>query len=77
MRGESTFIEDYALETQRYGLEETAYFTFCYSPVYDEKGMVIGLLGFVRKVLPAGQRDHGCKALGQLVVASAYSAVLL
>lgn len=47
MRGKSTFIEDYALEIERYGFRETAYFTFCYSPVFDEKGAVIGLLDTV------------------------------
>ncbi len=47
MQGEPTFIEDYELEIQRYGFVETAYFTFCYSPVFDEKGAVIGLLDTV------------------------------
>ncbi|KPY59350.1 ISPpu15, transposase [Pseudomonas syringae pv. solidagae] len=41
----------------------------------------VQVLGFVRKVLPhtaqaAGQSDHGRKASRQLVVTSAYSAVL-
>lgn len=38
MQGEPTFIEDYELEIQRYGFVETAYFTFCYSPIFDERG---------------------------------------
>lgn len=47
MNGQSTFIEDYELKIQRYSLEETAYFTFCYSPVFDEYGTVIGILDTV------------------------------
>ncbi|SIT09218.1 His Kinase A (phospho-acceptor) domain-containing protein [Achromobacter sp. MFA1 R4] len=45
--GEPTFIEDYALEIQRYGRAEMASFTFCYSPVRDEDGKVVGMIDTV------------------------------
>lgn len=45
--GEATFIEDYELKINRYGHTETAYFTFCYSPVRDESGAVVGMLDTV------------------------------
>jgi PAS domain S-box-containing protein len=45
--GEATFIEDFPLEVNRYGHPEQAYFTFCYSPVRDEHGAVVGMLDTV------------------------------
>ncbi len=45
--GEATFIEDYSLEIHRYGRAETANFTFCYSPVRDEDGNVVGMIDTV------------------------------
>ena len=45
--GEATFIEDYPLEVHRYGRAETANFTFCYSPVRDERGNVVGMIDTV------------------------------
>ncbi|GAD21515.1 PAS domain-containing sensor histidine kinase [Acidovorax sp. MR-S7] len=40
--GEATFLADMPLVVRRYGYDEQAYFTFCYSPVRDEHGMVAG-----------------------------------
>ncbi|WP_311220939.1 MULTISPECIES: ATP-binding protein [unclassified Acidovorax] len=45
--GDSTFIEDYELQINRYGVSEQAFFTFCYSPLRDEHGHVVGLLDTV------------------------------
>ena len=45
--GEATFIEDFELEVNRFGQPELAYFTFCYSPVRDEAGNVVGMLDTV------------------------------
>ncbi|MBU0747162.1 MAG: PAS domain-containing protein [Gammaproteobacteria bacterium] len=45
--GEATFIEDFELETTRFGKLEQAYFTFCYSPLRDESGQVRGMLNTV------------------------------
>jgi len=45
--GEATFIEDFPLVIQRNGRAEQAYFTFCYSPVRDEHGTIVGMLDTV------------------------------
>jgi two-component sensor histidine kinase len=45
--GEATFIEDFPLVIDRYGYPEQAYFTFCYSPIRDEKGNVRGMMDTV------------------------------
>ncbi|WP_435635901.1 ATP-binding protein [Pseudomonas solani] len=45
--GEATFIEDFPLEIDRNGRLERCYFTFCYSPVRDERGEVVGVLDTV------------------------------
>ncbi|MBB1596441.1 ATP-binding protein [Achromobacter sp. UMC46] len=45
--GEATFIEDYPLRIQRSGQAEDATFTFCYSPVRDEHGVVVGMMDTV------------------------------
>ncbi|MFJ1300840.1 ATP-binding protein [Pseudomonadota bacterium AL_CKDN230030165-1A_HGKHYDSX7] len=47
LAGEATFIEDFPLRIDRNGLAEDAAFTFCYSPVRDERGRVVGMLDTV------------------------------
>jgi PAS domain S-box-containing protein len=47
LHGEATFIEDMPLRIVRHGAPETAFFTFCYSPVFDEHGQVLGMLDTV------------------------------
>ncbi len=47
LAGHSTFIEDLPLDIVRHGFNERAWFTFCYSPLLDENGAVIGLLDTV------------------------------
>lgn len=47
LAGEPTFIEDFELTTERSGVAEKAWFTFCYSPVRDEYGAVVGVLDTV------------------------------
>ncbi len=47
MAGDATFIEDFPLTINRNGYEEHAYFTFCYSPIYDEYGNVAGMMDTV------------------------------
>ncbi|URI05866.1 ATP-binding protein [Aquincola tertiaricarbonis] len=42
--GEATFVEDLPLVVERHGRPEQAWFTFCYSPVRDERGQVLGML---------------------------------
>lgn len=45
--GEATFIEDFPLRINRRGFEEEAFFTFCYSPIRDETGAVVGMMDTV------------------------------
>ncbi len=45
--GEATFIEDFPLVIDRHGYPEQCYFTFCYSPIYDEKGRSAGMMDTV------------------------------
>lgn len=45
--GESVFIEDFPLVIDRHGRPENTWFTFCYSPVRDENGVVRGMLDTV------------------------------
>ncbi|WP_326540445.1 sensor domain-containing diguanylate cyclase [Pseudorhodoferax sp.] len=47
LNGEATFIEDFQLEVLRQARPELAYFTFCYSPVFDGEGRVAGFLDTV------------------------------
>lgn len=48
MGGESTFIRDYPLQVNRSGsVMEEAHFTFSYSPVVDENGIVCGFIDTV------------------------------
>ena len=45
--GEATFIEDFPLTINRFGHPEEAWFTFCYSPIRDERGRVLGMIDTV------------------------------
>ena len=44
LAGIAGYHEDFPLQTTRHGHTETAYFTFCYAPVRDENGTVLGML---------------------------------
>jgi PAS domain-containing protein len=50
MNGESFFFENFATRLERHGYPEQAWFTFSYSPVRDELGVVRGLLCTVIEV---------------------------
>lgn len=45
--GEATFLEDLPLTINRHGYPEKAWFTFCYSPIRDEFGKIVGMLDTV------------------------------
>ncbi len=47
MAGEASFFEDHMIPLARYGKEEEAYFTFSYSPIYDENNQVVGIIDSV------------------------------
>jgi PAS domain S-box-containing protein len=44
LAGEPTMFENWPLVVNRYGYDETAYFTFSYSPLRDENGTIRGML---------------------------------
>lgn len=46
-QGKATFIEDYPLIINRHGYPEQCYFTFCYSPIIDETGKILGMIDTV------------------------------
>jgi signal transduction histidine kinase len=46
-QGHATFIENFPLVIERGSGPEQAYFTFCYSPIRDPKGQVVGMLDTV------------------------------
>ncbi|WP_434562179.1 GAF domain-containing protein [Pseudomonas sp. Z4-20] len=45
--GQATFIENFPLVIERGGGPERAYFTFCYSPIRDQFGKIVGVLDTV------------------------------
>lgn len=45
--GEATFVEDMPLAVDRHDYPEQAWFTFCYSPIRDDEGHVIGMMATV------------------------------
>ncbi|WEZ85687.1 PAS domain-containing protein (plasmid) [Rhizobium sp. 32-5/1] len=47
MSGEAVSYRDFPLQTTRNGQPETAYFTFCYSPIRDDTGVVVGMIDTV------------------------------
>ncbi len=47
LAGQATFIEDHHLLLNRHGSLEDAWFTFSYSPVFDEHGHVVGMIDTV------------------------------
>jgi PAS domain S-box-containing protein len=50
LKGESFMFEDYPATLERHGYQEQAWFTFSYSPVRDDHGVVRGLLCTVIEV---------------------------
>ncbi|RYX93146.1 MAG: response regulator [Comamonadaceae bacterium] len=62
LAGESTFIEDFALQINRHGFDELAYFTFCYSPLYDAEGLILGMLDTVVETTSKVVADRHARA---------------
>ncbi|MDH7640519.1 sensor histidine kinase [Sphingomonas oryzagri] len=63
--GQPTFIENYAMMTDRFGAEEEAHFTFCYSPIRDENGTIVGMLDTVTETSFAVRADQQLKILNR------------
>ncbi|NJC41601.1 signal transduction histidine kinase [Brevundimonas alba] len=51
--GQSTYVEDFPLEIERGEGPEHAFFTFSYSPIRDENGLVVGMLDTVTETTAA------------------------
>jgi signal transduction histidine kinase/CheY-like chemotaxis protein len=68
--GQATYIENFALLVERGSGPEQAFFTFCYSPIRDSLGNVIGLLDTVTETTQTvflNQRLAVLEALGNAV----------
>ncbi|NNU60872.1 sensor histidine kinase [Ochrobactrum soli] len=61
--GEATFIEDYPLVIDRHGYDEQCYFTFCYSPIFDEQGRVGGMIDTVIETTEKVESEKHAKIL--------------
>ncbi|MYZ42309.1 response regulator [Achromobacter sp. KS-M25] len=61
--GEATYIDDFRLNIERHGKHEDAYFTFCYSPVFDESGVVVGMLDTVVETTGKVKAEHRLAAI--------------
>ncbi|MHC6225308.1 sensor histidine kinase [Pseudomonas sp. X10] len=53
LAGQAIYIEDFPLLIERSGTPEQAYFTFCYSPIYNLDGQVVGMLDTVTETTAA------------------------
>ncbi|MBA6112318.1 GAF domain-containing protein [Pseudomonas asiatica] len=70
LAGEAVYIEDFPLVIDRNGGPERAYFTFCYSPIRDYDGKVLGMLDTVTETTAsvlANQRLRFLDDLGRAV----------
>lgn len=65
LSGESVYIENFALVTERSGTPEQAYFTFCYSPVRRADGTVAGLIDTVIETTPMVMAQRQRELLNQ------------
>ncbi|MFK3776414.1 GAF domain-containing protein [Pseudomonas sp. NPDC089406] len=68
LKGEAVFIEDFPLLIERHGSPERAYFTFCYSPIRDHAGEVVGMLDTVTETtasVVANRRLNFLDSLGR------------
>ncbi|MCR4523432.1 MULTISPECIES: sensor histidine kinase [Bosea] len=61
--GEATFIEDFPLTIDRYGHPEETWFTFCYSPVRDEHGRVLGMIDTVMETTGKMEAERNSRLL--------------
>ncbi|MBA1189240.1 response regulator [Pseudomonas entomophila] len=80
LQGEAFYIEDFPLVIDRSGSPERAYFTFCYSPIRDHEGHVVGLLDTVTETTAtvlANQRLHFLDTLGRAVASATDPALIM
>ena len=73
-QGHATYIENFPLVIERGQAREQAYFTFCYSPIRDPQGRVVGLLDTVSETTATvflARRLAVLDAIGNAVVNAA------
>lgn len=63
LAGEATYIENYQMTINRFGKPETAFFTFCYSPIRDENGTILGVLDTVTEATRMMEAERQLKLL--------------
>ncbi|MNG92785.1 Blue-light-activated protein [compost metagenome] len=66
LAGEAVYIEDFPLTIDRNGGPERAYFTFCYSPIRDHDGKVLGMLDTVTETTASVLANQRLKFLDDL-----------
>lgn len=66
LAGEAVYIEDFPLVIDRNGSPERAYFTFCYSPIRDHDGKVLGMLDTVTETTASVLANQRLKFLDDL-----------
>lgn len=69
-QGHATYVENFPLVIERGGPAEQAYFTFCYSPIRDPQGQVVGMLDTVTETTATvflGRRLAVLDAIGNAV----------
>lgn len=64
--GQATYIENFPLPVDRGGAPGTGYFTFCYSPIRDSQGRVVGMLDTVTETTETVIANHRLEFLDQL-----------
>ncbi|WP_312932833.1 response regulator [Pseudomonas sp.] len=80
MSGEAVFIQDFPLLVDRHNGVERAYFTFCYSPIRDADGTVVGMLDTVSETtgtVLANQRLNFLDTLGRALANATDPALIL
>lgn len=66
LAGEAVYIQDFPLTIERNGSPERAYFTFCYSPIRDHDGSVLGMLDTVTETTASVVANQRLKFLDDL-----------
>ena len=80
LQGEAFYIEDFPLVIDRSGSPEQAYFTFCYSPIRDREGHVVGLLDTVTETTAtviSNQHLRFLDTLGRAVASATDPALIM
>ena len=72
LAGKATYIEHFPLTIERSGSPEQAWFTFCYSPIRDGQGRVVGMLDTVTETTETVLANRKLGFLDELSRATAH-----